>query len=127
MKDSLRVDIRSLSVEQLKQQLVKTGQPAFRAKQIYNWLWVKSCTNFNDMSNLSKELRENLNNTYSINSIQIDQSQFSADRTIKNTFKLFDGNVIEGVLIPATERMTACVSSQVGCSLTCKFCATGYM
>jgi len=62
-----------------------------------------------------------------INAISVHQSQFSADKTIKSIFKLYDGNTIEGVLIPSSDRMTACVSSQVGCSLTCKFCATGYM
>jgi 23S rRNA (adenine2503-C2)-methyltransferase len=122
-----KTDIRSLSVETLKQHFSSIGEPAFRAKQVYDWLWVKACTNFEEMTNLPKLLREKLVEEYSINNIQIDQSQFSADRTIKNTFKLFDGNIIEGVLIPATERMTACVSSQVGCSLSCKFCATGYM
>ena len=127
MNDNQRIDIRSLSVETLKQHFTELGEPAFRAKQVYNWLWVKACTNFEQMSNLPKSLREKLVEGYAINHIQVDQSQFSADRTIKNTFKLYDGNIIEGVLIPATERMTACVSSQVGCSLSCKFCATGYM
>ena len=127
MNNNQKTDIRSLSVAVLQEHFTALGEPAFRAKQVYNWLWVKSCTNFEEMSNLPKSLREKLAQSYSINHIQIDQSQFSADRTIKNTFKLFDGNIIEGVLIPATERMTACVSSQVGCSLSCKFCATGYM
>ncbi len=124
---SAKIDIRNLSIDSLKQHFIDMGQPAFRAKQVYDWLWAKSCTNFDEMSNVPKLLRENLKNVYLINNIKIDQSQFSTDRTIKNTFKLYDGNIIEGVLIPATERMTACVSSQVGCSLTCKFCATGYM
>ena len=82
---------------------------------------------FEEMSNLSKPLREKLKETFTINNAQVHQSQFSSDKTIKSTFMLFDNNIIEGVLIPATDRMTACVSSQVGCSLTCKFCATGYM
>jgi 23S rRNA (adenine2503-C2)-methyltransferase len=79
------------------------------------------------MSNLSKNLREQLDSNFTINAVKINSSQFSADKTIKNTFALHDTHLIEGVLIPTTERMTACVSSQVGCSLTCKFCATGYM
>lgn len=103
------------------------GEQGFRAKQIYEWLWQKSCTSFDQMSNLSKTLREKLKANFVINAVQVRQSQISSDKTIKNTFTLHDGNVIEGVLIPADERMTACVSSQVGCSLTCKFCATGYM
>jgi 23S rRNA (adenine2503-C2)-methyltransferase len=127
MSKNQKTDIRSLSVEILKQQFTAMGEPAFRAKQVYDWLWGKACTNFQDMSNLPKSLRDKLEESYAINHITVDQSQFSADRTIKNTFKLYDGNIIEGVLIPATERMTACVSSQVGCSLSCKFCATGYM
>ncbi|HUH32648.1 MAG TPA: 23S rRNA (adenine(2503)-C(2))-methyltransferase RlmN, partial [Daejeonella sp.] len=127
MNNNQKIDIRSLSVEILKKHFTELGEPTFRAKQVYDWLWIKACTNFDQMSNLPKSLREKLTEAYSINNIQIDQSQFSADRTIKNTFKLYDGNIIEGVLIPAAERMTACVSSQVGCSLSCKFCATGYM
>lgn len=103
------------------------GEQAFRAKQIYEWLWQKSSVDFDEMSNLSKALREKLKTNFTINAVKVEQSQISADKTIKSTFSLFDGNIIEGVLIPAEDRMTACVSSQVGCSLTCKFCATGYM
>jgi 23S rRNA (adenine2503-C2)-methyltransferase len=124
---SKKKDIRSLSMEQLKQEFIAMGEPSFRAKQVYEWLWEKSCTDFDEMSNLSKSLREKLNQTFTINNVEVHHSQFSNDKTIKSTFKLFDSNIIEGVLIPATDRMTACVSSQVGCSLTCKFCATGYM
>ena len=103
------------------------GEQGFRAKQIYEWLWQKSCTDFDEMSNLSKALRETLKANFTINAVQVRQSQISTDKTIKSTFSLHDNHVIEGVLIPAEDRMTACVSSQVGCSLTCKFCATGYM
>jgi 23S rRNA (adenine2503-C2)-methyltransferase len=120
-------DIRSLSMEQLKQEFTAMAEPSFRAKQVYEWLWEKSCTDFDEMSNLSKALREKLKAGFSINNVVVHHSQFSNDKTIKSTFKLYDSNIIEGVLIPATDRMTACVSSQVGCSLTCKFCATGYM
>lgn len=124
---SKTIDIRSLTLEQLKGKLVEMGEQGFRAKQIYEWLWVKSCTNFDEMSNLSLALRDKLKENFAINAVQVRQSQVSNDKTIKSSFTLFDGNIIEGVLIPAPERMTACVSSQVGCSLTCKFCATGYM
>ncbi len=127
MPDHLKIDIRSLSVDKLKEHFLSLGEPAFRAKQVYEWLWEKSCTDFEEMSNLSKPLREKLKDLFTINNLKIHQSQFSSDKTIKNTFRLFDSNIIEGVLIPATDRMTACVSSQVGCSLSCKFCATGYM
>jgi len=120
-------DIRKLSLEEIKAFLINEGEPVFRAKQISQWLWEKSVVSFDEMSNLSKNLRQKLQENFAINVISIDQTQYSSDRTIKNTFKLFDNNIIEGVLIPTTDRITACVSSQVGCSLTCKFCATGYM
>ncbi len=103
------------------------GLPAFRARQVHEWLWKKSATDFEQMTNLSLELRKSLSEQYSINALTTDHSQYSQDGTIKNRFKLFDGHFIEGVLIPADDRMTACVSSQVGCSLACKFCATGYL
>ncbi len=122
-----REDIRAFSLENIKDFLVEKGEKPFRAKQIYEWLWEKSVTSFEEMSNLSKPLRELLQNHFVINSLTIKNMQKSNDGTIKNAFRLFDGNIIEGVLIPADDRMTACVSSQVGCSLTCKFCATGRM
>ncbi|QJD98402.1 23S rRNA (adenine(2503)-C(2))-methyltransferase RlmN [Mucilaginibacter robiniae] len=122
-----KTDIRSLSLEALQQRFVSLGEKSFRAKQVYEWLWKKSCVSFDDMSNISKELRHKLDEHFTINAVKIHNSQFSADKTIKNSFKLHDTHLIEGVLIPTPERMTACVSSQVGCSLTCKFCATGYM
>lgn len=102
-------------------------EKSFRAKQVYEWLWKKSCFSFNEMSNISKELRTKLDENFVINNVKINTSQISADKTIKNSFILHDTHLIEGVLIPTPGRMTACVSSQVGCSLTCKFCATGYM
>lgn len=122
-----KIDIRSLTLAGIEKFFSEIGEKSFRAKQVYSWLWEKSATDFDQMSNLSKELRIKLNGFFTINSVKIHTSQFSNDRTIKNSFRLYDNNLIEGVLIPAPERMTACVSSQVGCSLTCKFCATGYM
>lgn len=122
-----KIDIRSLSLLQLQEHFIQMEEKAFRAKQVYEWLWKKSCIAFDDMSNISKELRIKLDERFTINNVKIHNSQFSADKTIKNSFILHDSHLIEGVLIPAPERMTACVSSQVGCSLTCKFCATGYM
>jgi 23S rRNA (adenine2503-C2)-methyltransferase len=122
-----KTDIRSLGLEALQEHFIRMGEKSFRAKQIYEWLWKKSCVSFNEMSNISKELRTKLNENFVINNVKINSSQVSADKTIKNSFILHDTHLIEGVLIPTTGRMTACVSSQVGCSLTCKFCATGYM
>lgn len=122
-----KIDIRSLSLLELSEQLKELDERSYRAKQIYEWLWQKSCTNFDEMSNLSLPLREKLKEKFVINAVTVLKSQISNDRTIKNAFKLADSKIIEGVLIPTADRMTACVSSQVGCSLSCKFCATGYM
>ena len=122
-----KIDIRSLGLEALQEHFIRMGEKSFRAKQIYEWLWKKSCVSFNEMSNISKELRTKLDENFVINNVKINSSQVSADKTIKNSFILHDTHLIEGVLIPTPGRMTACVSSQVGCSLTCKFCATGYM
>jgi len=124
---SNKIDIRSLNLEELKKHFALLGEKSFRAAQVYEWLWKKSCSSFGEMSNLSKELRQKLDELFTINNVKINTSQYSADKTIKNSFILHDNHLIEGVLIPAEDRMTACVSSQVGCSLTCKFCATGYM
>lgn len=119
--------IRNLTLEQIKEAMQLHGQPAFRAKQIYEWLWKKSSTSFDQMQNLPKDLRAWLNEEFSMNPVAVEESQISADRTIKSSFLLHDQHLVEGVLIPTEDRMTACVSSQVGCSLTCSFCATGYM
>lgn len=97
------------------------------SKQVYSWLWNNSCSSFEEMSNLSKKNRQIFNENFSINKITEDYQEKSDDGTIKIKFKLFDGNFVEGVLIPQNNRMTACISSQVGCSLSCKFCATGTM
>ncbi|HSH64747.1 MAG TPA: 23S rRNA (adenine(2503)-C(2))-methyltransferase RlmN, partial [Bacteroidia bacterium] len=118
-------DIRALTLVELKTIFTENGDQAFRAKQVYEWLWKKSARSFQEMTNLSKATRELLDSHFVINAVSVDDMQVSRDRTIKNAFKLYDSNIVEGVLIPSTTRMTACISSQVGCSLTCKFCATG--
>ena len=122
-------DIRSIDEKELEDWLGLQGQPRFRAKQIYQWLWEKGAQSFDTMSNLSKDLRATLSDHFIINPIQFDHTQFSSDGTIKNRFRLHDGHLIESVLIPVQKdrRYTVCVSSQVGCSLTCSFCATGRM
>jgi len=122
-----KIDIRSLDLKALQAHFVQMGEKNFRANQVYEWLWKKSSFSFEEMSNISKELRVKLDENFVINNVKIHNSQFSSDKTIKNSFILHDNHLIEGVLIPTPGRMTACVSSQVGCSLTCKFCATGYM
>ncbi len=121
----VKKDIRSLSEMEIISLLKDKGEAGFRAKQVYEWLWKKSAHSFDDMSNLSKSLRDWLNDNYVINAVTISDMQISGDRTIKCAMKLADHNVVESVLIPTKTRMTACISSQVGCSLTCKFCATG--
>lgn len=120
-----KTDIRTLTMEQLTDAFTKHGEPAFRAKQVYDWLWAKRAVDFDDMSNLSKPLREWMKETFTINAVEIHDLQVSSDKTIKCAMRLNDGYVVESVLIPSGDRMTACISSQVGCSLTCKFCATG--
>lgn len=122
-----KIDIRSLGLEALTEKIITLGEKPFRAKQVYEWIWQKSCTDFDEMTNLSKVFRDRLKEEFEIRFVRVRTQQVSADKTIKSSFALYDQNLVEGVLIPADDRMTACVSSQVGCSLTCKFCATGYM
>jgi len=125
MEKQKKQDIRALSKDKLKDYFVAKGEKAFRAKQVYEWIWKKSATDFDQMTNLSLSTRELLKENFDINAVQIDECQFSEDGTIKSAFKLYDGQICEGVLIPVENRMTACISSQVGCSLACDFCATG--
>lgn len=120
-------DIRKQSLDQITKYFVENGEKAFRARQMWEWLWQKSARSFEEMTNLSKDLREKLETEFVLRPITIATEQKSNDGTVKSAFRLYDNELIEGVLIPADDRMTACVSSQVGCSLSCKFCATGYM
>lgn len=120
-----KIDIRQLSLEELTAKLTDFGEKPFRAKQVYEWLWKKGVVDFNEMTNLSKDLRSKLEANFEIRFLEIAEEQRSSDRTIKDAFKLYDDAVVEGVLIPTSKRMTACVSVQVGCSLDCAFCATG--
>ena len=117
-------DIRSFSEDELKDILISNSFKSFRANQIYHWLWYKSIYSFQEMNNLPKNLIDFLENNFVINNISVHKMQKSLDGTIKNAIKLFDGLLVECVLIPTKNRITACVSSQVGCSLNCKFCAT---
>lgn len=117
-------DIRALTKDQLRDFFVSQGDKAFRGNQVYEWLWNKSAHNFDDMTNISKETRQMLDDNFVINHIKVDTMQRSIDGTIKNAVKLHDGLTVESVLIPTKSRTTACVSSQVGCSLNCRFCAT---
>lgn len=120
-------NIRHLSYEELEAWFLENGEKKFRAKQVYEWLWSKQARSFSEMTNLSLKLRLKLEETFSLPSIREDLSQISADGTIKIRFRTHDHHLVEGVLIPTEKRLTACVSSQVGCSLSCKFCATGFL
>jgi len=120
-------NIRSFSKEEIGEYLESIGEKKFRLQQIWEWLWQKHAFDFQSMSNLSKELRTNLEEKFTLPSLSIDTKQVSEDGTVKSRFKTHDGFKVEGVLIPTAERLTACVSSQIGCSLSCKFCATGFM
>ncbi len=117
-------DIRKLSLDELKSFFVQHEEKPFRARQVYEWLWKKSAKDFDQMTNVSLALREKLKQHFTINHIRVDAMQRSEDGTIKNAVTLHDGLVVESVLIPTKDRITACVSSQVGCSLACSFCAT---
>lgn len=120
----MKADIRSLGFDEIKEYLVSNGDKAFRAKQIWHWLWQKGVTGFDKMANLPESTRKLLTDAFSFHVAEIVQKQVSADSTTKLAFSLFDDSVIEGVLIPSGDRMTACISSQVGCMLGCSFCAT---
>lgn len=118
-------DILSLSFDELVVAMEECGEKKFRATQVYQWVWQKRVRSFEAMSNLSQKLREQLSDIFYFQTIKVSTAKKSADGSCKFAFSLFDGNVVEGVLIPAKDRMTACISSQVGCGLQCAFCATG--
>ncbi len=120
-------NIRHLSLAGLETYFEKLGEKKFRARQVYEWIWQKQAMSFADMTNLSKDLRQQLGEQFTLPALSIDATQYSADGTIKSRFKTWDGHLVEGVMIPTESRNTACVSSQIGCSLSCKFCATGYI
>jgi len=120
-------NLREIALPELEEMMAALGEPKFRAKQVHEWVWQKFAADIHDMTNLSKALREKLATEFFIPKVKMHHSQYSSDGTIKNRLQLHDGYYVESVLIPTEKRMTACVSSQVGCSLSCKFCATGYM
>ncbi len=127
MGNSLKMvpDIRSLSLEELNDFFVQQGEKKFRAKQVYEWLWRKNALSFAMMTNLPESLRQMLQEHFQLSHIQIKREQISKDTTRKYLLQLADGNQIEMVLIPSKDRITVCISSQVGCAMACKFCATG--
>ena len=127
MNGKAKPNIRHLSLDEITTYFEKIGEKKFRVQQVWEWLWQKQAFDFQSMTNLSKDLRTKLEQEFDFTSLATDATQQSEDGTIKTRFKTFDGHKVEGVLIPTVERLTACVSSQIGCSLSCKFCATGYM
>jgi len=120
-------NIRHVSLEELHKFFESNGEPKFRAKQVWEWIWQKHARSIDEMTNLSKSLREKLSQAFTLPALTVDHTQYSADGTIKSRFRTREGHMVEGVMIPTESRMTACVSSQIGCSLSCKFCATGYI
>jgi 23S rRNA (adenine2503-C2)-methyltransferase len=127
MKVATQRNIRHLSPEELNEFFQGIGEPKFRARQVWEWIWQKHAHHIDDMSNLSKATREKLKEQFILPALTIDSTQYSTDGTIKSRFRTTEGHMVEGVMIPTESRMTACVSSQIGCSLSCKFCATGYL
>lgn len=118
-------NIRNTSLEELTDFFVSNNEQKFRAKQVFEWVWKKSRTSFEEMPNISKSARALLTEHFTFNTLEIKNKQVSNDGTTKVAFSLYDNNIVEGVLIPTKERKTACISTQVGCSLACEFCATG--
>ncbi|MCB0770288.1 MAG: 23S rRNA (adenine(2503)-C(2))-methyltransferase RlmN [Flavobacteriales bacterium] len=121
----VRIDIRNLSQEEIKALVTELGEKPYRAKQLWEWLWKKKARAWADMSDLPKTFREKLAERTLFRPLVLAEEQRSEDGTVKCAFKTWDGHVVEGVLIPTEKRLTACISSQIGCSLTCSFCATG--
>ena len=118
-------DIRSFTLPELKKEMEAIGEKSFRAKQIYEWLHVKLADSFDEMTNLSKALREKLEANYEIPSVQMLERQISKmDETNKFLFQLQDGHVVESVLMKYKHGNSVCISSQVGCRMGCKFCAS---
>ena len=120
-----KIELIGLSKEKLKDQLLNIGLPEFRLSQIWSWIYRFGLTEFKEMKNLSKPLREDLDKIFKINRLEISKEFISKDGTVKWLIRLQDGNEIETVWIPDQGRGTLCISSQVGCTLTCKFCHTG--
>ena len=127
MESMLKKDIRNYDLKELEKVFVEKGEKPFRAKQVYEWLWSRSVKSFEEMTNLSINTRKWLTEEFDFFPVSLSFQQKSGDGTIKQAYALHDNNTVEGVLIPTKSRMTACISSQAGCSLSCAFCATGFL
>ena len=117
-------NIKDYNLEELKQELVKIGEKPFRAEQIFKWIFQEKVKSFDEMTNISLELREKLKKEYTICNFNILKKQESKDGTIKYLFDVLDGNAIETVLMSYHHGYSICVSSQIGCKMGCKFCAS---
>lgn len=114
-----------MTFDELEKEILGLNIPKFRAKQIYSWLHQKGVLSFDEMTNLSKELRNKLNERYFIPSVDIEEKYVSSiDSTIKYLFRLYDGEYVEAVIMKYKYGYTICISSQVGCKMGCKFCAS---
>jgi len=120
-------NIRSLTINELEDFILANNEKKFRAKQIFEWIWKKNVNTFSEITSISKELRSLLELNFTLKSVVISSIQKSKDKTIKFAFQLPDNNFVEGVLIPSKDRITACISTQAGCTFQCRFCATGKM
>ena len=127
MSGDLRPDIRACSPEELAGFFLRIGEKPYRARQAWEWLWKKGARSFGEMTSLPASIHEQLTGHFTFHSASADRMQESKDGTVKAAFRLHDGLLVEGVLIPASGRTTACISSQVGCPLACAFCATGLL
>lgn len=127
MAETAEKNIRTLTEPELQQYIADIGEKPFRARQLWSWLWTRNARSFEEMTDLSIGLRKRLATDFRLPALEVDMQQRSEDGTIKLRFRTFDGHLVEGVLIPTEDRYTACVSSQIGCSLSCRFCATGFM
>ena len=122
------INLYDLSRDEIEALLKEWGEPAYRAQQLYNWLYERRVATFDEMSNLPKSLRDRLEQETVPGTLQVVEEQSSNDGTIKRLYQLHDGQLIESVLMPyADHRRTACISSQAGCAMGCVFCATGQM
>ena len=127
MEKNLKKDIRNIDFLELKDFLTSCNEKEYKSKQIFEWIWKKSKTSFDSMSNISIKTKKTLEQEFYFKETKIKKKLFSKDGTVKFLFSFYDGKTGEGVLIPQNKRYTACISSQVGCSLDCSFCATGKM
>ena len=117
-------NIKNYNLPELKEEFVSIGEKPFRAEQVFKWIYEQNATSFDEMTNLSLELREKLKENYTLNAFKILKKQKSADGTIKYLFDVLDGNGVETVLMKYHHGYSLCVSSQIGCKMGCKFCAS---